>query len=94
LGSHTVQEFAKIAFDKVGLNWEDYVTTSDKYHRPNEVKYLLGDPTKVKSELNWKPNTTFEMLVQMMVDHDINLATRESVLIKENLMKPTWEYPK
>ena len=92
--THTVQEFAKIAFDKVGLNWEDYVTTSDKYHRPNEVKYLLGDPSKVKSELNWKPNTTFEMLVQMMVDHDINLATRESVLIKENLMKPTWEYPK
>jgi GDPmannose 4,6-dehydratase len=92
--THTVQEFAKIAFDIVGLNWEDYVTTSDKYHRPNEVKYLLGDPTKVKSELNWKPNTTFEMLVQMMVDHDINLATRESVLIKENLMKPTWEYPK
>ena len=92
--THTVKDFAKSAFEKVGLNWEDYVETSEKYHRPNEVGYLLGDPTKVKKELNWSPKTSFDDLVKMMVDYDIELATKESVLIKEKLIKPTWEHPK
>jgi len=91
--TYTVKDFAKSAFDKVGLNWEDYVQTSEKYHRPNEVGYLLGDPSKIKKELNWKPKTSFENLVQMMVDYDIDLAKRESVLLKEKLIKPTWENP-
>ncbi len=91
--TYTVKDFAKSAFDKVGLNWEDYVQTSEKYHRPNEVGYLLGDPSKIKKELNWKPKTSFENLVQMMVDYDIELAKRESVLLKEKLIKPTWENP-
>tara|TARA_Y100000748_G_C15494188_1_gene487618 strand:+ start:996 stop:2030 length:1035 start_codon:yes stop_codon:yes gene_type:complete len=91
--TYTVKEFAKNAFERVDLNWEDYVQTSEKYHRPNEVSYLLGDPTKVKKELKWKPKTSFEDLVQMMVDYDIELAKRESVLLKENLIKPTWENP-
>jgi len=91
--TYKVKDFAKSAFDKVGLNWEDYVQTSEKYHRPNEVGYLLGDPSKIKKELNWKPKTSFENLVQMMVDYDIELAKRESVLLKEKLIKPTWENP-
>ena len=91
--TYTVKDFAKSAFDKVGLNWEDYVQTSEKYHRPNEVGYLLGDSSKIKKELNWKPKTSFENLVQMMVDYDIDLAKRESVLLKEKLIKPTWENP-
>ncbi len=91
--SYTVKDFAKAAFEKVGLNWEDYVQTSEKYFRPNEVSYLLGDPSKAKKELNWKPKTSFDKLVQMMVEHDIDLAKKESVLLKENLIKPTWENP-
>ena len=58
--THSVKEFAKIAFEKVGLNWEDYVVTSKAYERPNEVKHLLGDSNKARTKLNWIPNTSFE----------------------------------
>ena len=57
--THTVREFAEKAFTHVGLNWEDYVLTSDKYARPNEVHHLLGDPSKAKKELGWKPKNKF-----------------------------------
>ena len=88
--THTVREFA---FSHVNLNWEDYVSTSEKYFRPNEVDYLLGDSTKAKQKLGWSPKTSFEDLVKMMVDYDLDLAKRERVLIDENLIKPTWENP-
>ena len=74
--------------------FEDYVETSKKYFRPNEVDYLLGDPTKAQEGLNWTPKTTFQELVKMMVDYDTKLAKRERVLIDENLISPTWESPK
>jgi GDPmannose 4,6-dehydratase len=90
--THTVQEFVDIAFREVGLNWKDYVLTSEKYHRPNEVNHLLGDPTKAKENLNWKPEVDFKSLVQLMVQSDLELAERESMLIKNHLMKPTWEH--
>ena len=51
--THSVREFAKIAFDEAGMNYEDYVVTDAKYQRPNEVNHLLGDPTKAKNELGW-----------------------------------------
>ena len=91
--SITVKEFAKLAFEQVGLNWEDYVVTSEKYFRPNEVEHLLGDPSKAKNELGWSPKTSFNELVKMMVEYDLNLAKREQVLLKEGLIKPTWENP-
>lgn len=91
--THTVKEFVTIAFDCVNLNWEDYVVTSKKYERPNEVEHLLGDSTKARTELNWTPEVSFKGLVEMMVDSDIKEATREKVLLDQNLIKPTWEYP-
>ncbi len=91
--THTVEDFAKLAFDAVGLNWEDYVSTSEKYYRPNEVEYLLGDSSKAKQTLGWNPETSFQDLVKMMVDYDLNEAKREQVLISENLLNPTWEHP-
>jgi GDPmannose 4,6-dehydratase len=90
--THTVKEFAEKAFNHVGLNWEDYVLTSDKYSRPNEVHHLLGDASKAKNKLGWKPSTSFDELVKKMVESDIELANREKVLIDNGLMKPTWEY--
>ena len=69
--THTVKEFAKLAFEAVDLNWEDYVLTSEKYYRPNEVEYLLGDPSKAEKNLGWTPKTSFKELVQMMVEHDL-----------------------
>ncbi|MDA7572526.1 GDP-mannose 4,6-dehydratase [bacterium] len=88
----TVREFAEIAFRKLDLDWNKYVETSEKYIRPNEVDYLLGDPTKAKNILDWQPKTSFDSLVEMMVQSDLNLAKREQVLLKENLIKPTWEH--
>lgn len=91
--THSVQEFANKAFSYVGLNSEDFVDTSEKYFRPNEVEYLLGDPSKAENQLNWKPSLMFEDLVELMVEHDINEAKKELTLLKENLISPTWEYP-
>ena len=91
--THTVEEFCKIAFELVGLDFNDYVQTSEKYYRPNEVNYLLGDPTKAKKELNWKLDVSFVDLVKMMVDSDIEKAKKEKVLLDNNLLKPTWENP-
>jgi GDPmannose 4,6-dehydratase len=90
----TVQDFAKEAFAVVNLNWEDYVITSEKYYRPNEVDYLLGDASKAKKILGWEPSVTFKQLVKIMVDHDINEAKKDIALLKDNLIAPTWEYPK
>ena len=89
--SITVKEFAKLAFENQGLNYEDYVTTSERYFRPNEVDYLLGDYSKAKSDLGWEPKTDINRLVDMMVEEDLLLAKREKVLIDEGLLMPTWE---
>ena len=92
--SKTVREFAKAAFSSVGLNWEDYIDVSEKYFRPNEVDYLLGDATKAREKLNWKPSVNFEELVEIMVQHDILEAKKDLALLKDNLIFPTWEHPK
>ena len=92
--SKTVREFAKAAFSSVGLNWEDDIDVSEKYFRPNEVDYLLGDATKAREKLNWEPSVNFEELVEIMVQHDILEAKKDLALLKDNLIFPTWEHPK
>ncbi len=92
--TYKVKDFAKLAFSEVGLDWTKYVDTSEKYFRPNEVDFLLGDYSKAKKELNWSPKTSFKDLVKIMVEHDIELAKKEEILLKNNLIKPTWENPK
>ena len=89
--THTVKDFLKIAFEYLSLNYEEFVETSDKYYRPNEVEHLLGDSTKARKQLGWKPEVEFEQLVHMMVDFDLNLAKREKLLMDEGYLKPTWE---
>tara|TARA_Y200000002_G_C22666143_1_gene658058 strand:+ start:1032 stop:2066 length:1035 start_codon:yes stop_codon:yes gene_type:complete len=91
--AHNVKEFAKLAFEVVNLNWEDFVVTNERYIRPNEVHHLLGNPEKAKSKLNWSPKTSFIELVKMMVQSDLTLAKQEKVLIENGLLKPTWENP-
>ena len=90
----TVKEFAEAAFSSVGLNWEDYVDVSDKYFRPNEVDYLLGDSSKARKILNWTPKVDFQGLVEIMVEHDIIEAKKDFALLNDNLISPTWEHPK
>ena len=91
--TYSVEDFAKEAFSLIGYDFKDYVQTSEKYLRPNEVEYLLGNPAKAEKILDWRPETTFKELVKMMVDHDINEAKKEYTLLKENLISPTWESP-
>ena len=89
--THTVQEFVEIAFSAANLEWSDYVKTDEKFYRPNEVNYLLGDSTKAKTKLNWNPKVSFNELVNMMVESDIKLAEQEKLLIEKNLLNKTWE---
>ena len=90
----TVKEFAEAAFNVVGLSWENYVDISEKYFRPNEVDYLVGDATKAKNELGWEPTVDFDELVKIMVEHDITEAKKDLALLKDSLIFPTWEHPK
>ncbi|MDL1892253.1 GDP-mannose 4,6-dehydratase [Sphingobacteriales bacterium CHB3] len=69
--THSVREFAQIAFDHVGLNWKKYVKVDKKFFRPAEVDQLVGSPNKAKRILGWKPRVNFEGLVRMMVDADL-----------------------
>ena len=91
--TYTVKDFLQEAFSNIDLNWEDYVVTSEKYYRPNEVDFLLGDSSKAKNNLGWENKTSFKELVNKMVESDIDLATQEQVLLENKLISPTWEYP-
>lgn len=75
--NHTIQDFVEAAFKYVGLDWTKYTEyNSDKYIRPAEVNCLLADATKAKVKLNWKPKTTFDELVSIMVDNDIKIESK------------------
>jgi GDPmannose 4,6-dehydratase len=69
----TVRDFAKAAFEHVGLNWEDHVVLDKKYLRPTEVDALIGDPSKAAKELKWNAQTHWKSLAELMVDADIEL---------------------
>ena len=76
----SVREFAEKAFEHAGLDWEKHVAFDPRYLRPAEVELLLGDPSKAKQKLGWVPTTSFDELVAMMVDHDMELASQQKTL--------------
>jgi GDPmannose 4,6-dehydratase len=80
--AYSVREFVERVFGKLGLDWKEYVEIDSRYFRPAEVDYLLGDPSKARSALNWQPRTSFDELVQSMIDNDVKMAERESILRK------------
>ncbi len=69
--TYTVRQFLEKAFGYVNLNWEDYVEFDERYLRPAEVDLLIGDSTKAQQKLGWKPSVTFDELVQLMVEADL-----------------------
>jgi GDPmannose 4,6-dehydratase len=75
--AHTVREFAELAFGRVDLNWEDYVEIDPRYYRPSEVDYLMGDASKAKNAFGWTSRTSFDELVRIMVDADVQLLEDE-----------------
>jgi GDPmannose 4,6-dehydratase len=74
--THSVEEFVQIAFDRVGLRWQDHVVIDPQYYRPAEVDLLLANPQKARRRLGWEPKTSFEELVTMMVDADWALLSK------------------
>lgn len=69
--THSVRDFLEVAFGMVDLKWEEYVRTDPRYERPAEVDLLIGNASKAKSKLGWKPETTFRGLVELMVKADL-----------------------
>lgn len=69
--THSVREFLNLAFGYVNLDWHDYVQFDERYLRPAEVELLIGDSTKAQQKLGWKPSVTFEQLVALMVEADL-----------------------
>ncbi|MEW6670460.1 MAG: GDP-mannose 4,6-dehydratase [Thermodesulfobacteriota bacterium] len=69
--SHSVREFLEIAFNYVGLNYQDYLVVDENLYRPAEVHILEGDASKARKQLKWRPTISFEELVKEMVDGDI-----------------------
>ncbi|MDW8068929.1 MAG: GDP-mannose 4,6-dehydratase [Anaerolineae bacterium] len=83
--THSVRELCEIAFAHVGLDWRDYVVQDPRYMRPAEVDLLVADPSKARRVLGWEPTVSFEELVRMMVDADLQLLQEE---IERGLIRP------
>ena len=71
--SHSIREFLDEAFGYAGMDWHQYVQIDARYFRPTEVDFLLADPTRARTELDWQPKVTFRDLVRIMVDADLEL---------------------
>jgi GDPmannose 4,6-dehydratase len=69
--AHSIREFLDLAFARVGLRWEDHVTTDPRFIRPAEVDHLVGDATKARKKLGWQPAMSLTELVNLMVDSDL-----------------------
>jgi GDPmannose 4,6-dehydratase len=72
--SHSVRDFCERAFAEVGLDYQKYVVVDERFYRPAEVDQLVGDSTKIRTQLNWQPEYNFEQLVKEMVQSDLEAA--------------------
>ncbi|MCK4890117.1 MAG: GDP-mannose 4,6-dehydratase [Candidatus Aminicenantes bacterium] len=75
--THSVRDLVDIAFSHLDLDYKKYVKKDKRFFRPAEVDLLIGDHSKAKNELNWEPEVSFEELVKMMVDADMELLKKE-----------------
>lgn len=67
--SHTVRDLCKYVFSALNMNYEDYVVQNQKFLRPEELKFLKGDSTPIRTELGWKPKYTFESMLDEMINY-------------------------
>lgn len=74
--THSVRQLVKAAFEAVDLEWKEYVETDPKFMRPAEVDFLCGDATKARERLGWEPEVTFEELIKMMVEADLEAVQK------------------
>ena len=76
--THSVREVCELAFGHLGLNWQDHVVQDPKFFRPAEVDLLVGDATKAREKLGWKPEVSLDQLVATMVDSDMELLRKQT----------------
>jgi GDPmannose 4,6-dehydratase len=74
---HTIRELLSIAFDRVGLDWRDYVREEQRFIRPADACGLLGNAAKARTQLGWQQSLTFRDLIQLMVDNDVRLVAEK-----------------
>ena len=87
---HSVREFCEKAFGLLDLDWEAHVGIDPRYLRPTEVDVLQGDASKARQVLGWEPTVTFDRLVEMMVEADLELAHQEKALVDAGLRANSW----
>jgi GDPmannose 4,6-dehydratase len=80
--SHSVREFAERVFEKLGMDYKQYVQIDPRYFRPTEVNALSGDASKARKKLGWTPKVGFDQLIDMMIAADWELARKERTLIE------------
>lgn len=90
--AYSVEEFLHKAAALAGVDADKHVEFDPRYLRPAEVDYLLGDPTKGKTKMGWEPEYSFDDLVKMMVDNDLELARREAVLRDHGVAAPAMRH--
>jgi GDPmannose 4,6-dehydratase len=80
--THSVKEFVEKVFRKLDLDYQKHVIIDPKYFRPTEVDVLLGDSSKAKNILGWKPRVGFDQLIDMMIEADMEQASKEKTLFE------------
>ena len=75
--TRTIREFCQVAFSHADLDWEQYVVVDERFFRPAEVNILLGDPARAREKLGWELETSFEEMVRLMVDRDLELVAKQ-----------------
>jgi GDPmannose 4,6-dehydratase len=74
--THSVREMVEYVFSKLNLDYNQYVSQNLKFLRPEELKYLKGDSTKIRTKLGWIPEYTFETMLDEMVEYWINFYNK------------------
>ncbi|MFH1446922.1 MAG: GDP-mannose 4,6-dehydratase, partial [Chloroflexota bacterium] len=77
--AHSVRDLCQLAFSHLDLDYKDHVLFDEEYYRPNEKNPLIADPSHIKQKLGWQPEVSFEQVVQMMVDADLNALTQTEI---------------
>ena len=80
--AYSVREFVERVFESLSLDPRQYIEIDPRYFRPAEADFLVGDASKARRELGWSPKVSFDQLIHMMVEHDLELGRRENVLVE------------
>lgn len=75
--THSVERLLDVAFSCMDLDWKNYYQQDERFMRPAEVDLLIGDPAKAEEKLGWKPQVTFEQMIQMMVESDLERLKKD-----------------